>query len=203
MRAGSWSHGVYDGSGSLSYASGDTYTGTFRAGKPHGHGVYTNNTTGEIVRSFVMLSLCRLVCFCRLFTQTLFARAVFQQYSFDLIVRLQYEGDWVQGERHGHGTWHIHSAAKFVGVFEHDLPVGRGRYIFGSHEVPGEYGSVKVQPAPPARFKTVKAGEDEDEAAAAAAKKKKKLKLKPAPQRALVSAHGFVGDSYKGVHVCM
>jgi hypothetical protein len=46
---GEWENDLYHGHGSLSQASGDTYTGTFRNGERHGHGVHTNAATGEMV----------------------------------------------------------------------------------------------------------------------------------------------------------
>ena len=49
-RVGEWQNDVYHGQGSLTYANGDTYTGTFRNGVRHGHGIYTCAATGEMVR---------------------------------------------------------------------------------------------------------------------------------------------------------
>jgi hypothetical protein len=75
-------------------------------------------------------------------------------------------------------------------------------HAIAGHEEEGEYAPHKVQLPPPARFKTIKPGDEPDaDAAAAAAKRKKGARIRRPPPRAPVDQLSFRGDSYKGVHV--
>ena len=45
---------------------------------------------------------------------------------------VQYDGDWVAGKREGHAVWAPTPAAKFVGTFSADQPVGAGHFVFAT-----------------------------------------------------------------------
>ena len=36
----------------------------------------------------------------------------------------------MEARREGHGTWQPYGGVKYVGLFEQDKPVGRGKFVF-------------------------------------------------------------------------
>jgi hypothetical protein len=107
---GHFCDGIFDGMGTLATAKGDTYTGEWRRGRPHGFGAMTGAVGVESLPFIVPL------------TKSKNKRAT----TTAAVTLNHYRGDWRHGKRHGEGTQTWASGKRYDGRWHDNLPHGEG-----------------------------------------------------------------------------
>ncbi|OWZ18881.1 Radial spoke protein 1 [Phytophthora megakarya] len=124
---GSWRLGD-DGSihrrGRLKYSTGDIYDGEWVNGKRHGQGVLTFGSGGSYSGEFVNnmyegFGVLRIPKFQHPLTK-------------QWLRGEKYEGDFLRGLKHGHGTWQTRTGDQYDGELKHGLYDGKGICVYGA-----------------------------------------------------------------------
>eukprot|EP00397_Hematodinium_sp_SG-2012_P051762 GEMP01060840.1.p1 GENE.GEMP01060840.1~~GEMP01060840.1.p1 ORF type:complete len:230 (+),score=42.49 GEMP01060840.1:37-690(+) len=97
--------------GRSSYTNGDTYTGDFKDGKKHGHGVYVYRNDDEYSGTYVENERHGV----GLFTYAAGGK---------------YHGNFSNGKRHGEGTYFYTNGDVYCGEWYEGLKHGKGIYAF-------------------------------------------------------------------------
>ncbi|CAF3897884.1 unnamed protein product [Adineta steineri] len=109
------------GKGRRQYASGNLYEGMWVNGKRHGYGVFSwSNGNGEYIGQWENgiqqghgIHIWYII------------RAEESQYA----LRNYYEGNFLNGRRHGQGTFYYSSGTKYIGEWKSDQKHGKGKVI--------------------------------------------------------------------------
>lgn len=110
------------GKGRRQYASGNLYEGMWVNGKRHGYGIFSwSNGNGEYMGQWIDgvqnghgIHIWYII------------RAEESQYA----LRNYYEGNFLDGRRHGQGTFYYSSGTKYVGEWKADQKHGKGKVVF-------------------------------------------------------------------------
>ncbi|NWI38086.1 R10B2 protein, partial [Picathartes gymnocephalus] len=125
--SGEWVNNVREGWGLRRYRSGNTYEGQWKKNLRHGHGKMKWLTAGQEYRGQWE---CGIQHGSGIHTWFL-KRMLMSQYS----LRNEYIGDFVKGERHGHGTFIYADGAMYSGEWAHNKKHGKGFLTFKNGHV--------------------------------------------------------------------
>jgi len=116
--AGSWEDNMPSGQGTLTCANGLHYEGYWRRGEFHGQGTLTT-PTGK--------------CYIGEWSQGQRSGRGVMRYHKDSVFVEEYEGEWVEDMKHGHGEWKSVEGV-YIGQFMYNYREGEGtmRYADGS-----------------------------------------------------------------------
>ncbi|NXT12448.1 R10B2 protein, partial [Prunella fulvescens] len=135
--SGDWVNNVREGWGFRRYRSGNTYDGQWKKNLRHGHGKMVWLTDNQ---EYEGQWECGIQHGSGMHTWFL-KRMEMSQYS----LRNEYVGDFVKGERHGHGTFLYADGAMYSGDWVHNKKHGKGIFVFkNGHSFEGEF--VNDQP---------------------------------------------------------
>ncbi|NXT68819.1 R10B2 protein, partial [Chaetops frenatus] len=125
--SGDWVNNVREGWGSRRYRSGNTYEGQWKKNLRHGYGKMKWLSAGQ---EYTGQWECGIQHGSGIHTWFL-KRMLMSQYT----LRNEYVGDFVKGERHGHGTFIYAAGAMYSGEWAHNKKHGKGFFIFKNGHV--------------------------------------------------------------------
>ncbi|XP_063270148.1 radial spoke head 10 homolog B-like isoform X2 [Prinia subflava] len=122
--SGDWVNNVREGWGSRRYRSGNTYEGQWKKNLRHGYGQMKWLTDNQEYRGQWECGVQQGFGIHTWFLQ----RMEMSQYC----LRNEYMGNFVQGERHGHGLFFYASGEIYSGEWVHNKKHGRGTFVFAN-----------------------------------------------------------------------
>ncbi|KAM7038646.1 radial spoke head 10 homolog B isoform 1-T2 [Acridotheres tristis] len=130
--SGDWVNNVREGWGLRRYRSGNTYEGQWKKNLRHGHGKMRWLTDNQEYAGQWECGIQHGSGTHRWFSK----RVAMSQYS----LWNEYVGDFVKGERHGHGTFIYADGSMYCGEWVHNKRQGKGIFVFkNGHAFQGEF----------------------------------------------------------------
>ena len=117
---GQWERGMKWGQGKMTYASGNFYEGTWENNKRNGHGVMHWLSTNERYSGNWKDNF-----------QSGFGTHIWLDSNSDnKLLRNRYVGYWLNGLRHGKGTFYYSNGSKYEGDWQENFKHGHGVFTF-------------------------------------------------------------------------
>lgn len=121
---GTWKHDMAHGCGRLIHNNGDAYEGEWVEDRAHGYGRYTHFDGNYYEGPWINDELTGLGC------EVFYLEEVTPENKDKELMSNRYEGNYINGKKHGNGRFFWANGSTYRGQFVYDCLQGEGEYIW-------------------------------------------------------------------------